>query len=426
MTNKLTPLLAAMLACGALCGPAAAQALPELKFSGFGTVAAVHSSEKNADFVGSIFQPNGAGHTSTWSFGPDSKLGGQVSARFNDKFSAVVQVVSQHQHDNSWTPQVEWANVKYQATRELSLRLGRIAAPSYLLSESRFVGYANPWVRPPVEAYGVLSITSNDGIDATYRNQIGAANNTVQAYYGSSTAKLTGDSKVKSNPSWGINDSVELGSLTLRAGYNRFKLDISIPTLTGLYGGLTQFAAAANAVPVAAFKAAGAQALALNQKYKPNGMDLAAVALGASYDPGNWFVMSEFVDLKGDGFLSDSRSWYASAGYRFGSLTPYVTYASTKARISNEPGIDTTGAAPLAAGAAALTAGINATLEAFTPTQHTSSLGVRWDVMPNVALKAQYDHQTTGQNSKGRLKTFPGLNPGRDANIVTVAVDFVF
>lgn len=404
---------------------AVAQSGPTFKFSGYGTIGAAHSSEDKADFVGSIFVPNGAGHTRSWSFNPDTRFGAQVAAQFNDKLSGVVQVLSQQQYDNSYTPQVEWANVKYQFTPSFSARLGRIAAPSYLLSESRFVGYASPWLRAPQEVYSVLSITSNDGVDATYRSQIGGANNTVQAFYGKSTAKLpTG--KVKSTASWGINDSVEIGSLTLRAGYNSYTIDIQIGLVDQLLGGLKQFAAGAAAVPVPAFQAAGAQALALADKYRASDMALKAIALGASYDPGDWFVMSEFVDFKGVGLLSDSRSWYLSGGYRFGSWTPYATYASTKAKIKPEGAINTTGATPLAAGAAALVGGLNTSLYNFTPTQNTFSVGLRWDAMTNVAVKAQYDRIKPGEQSHGRLKTFTGLEASRNVDVVSLAVDFVF
>jgi len=46
--------------------------------------------------------------------------------------------------------------------------------------------------------------------------------------------------------------------------------------------------------------------------------------------------------------------------------------------------------------------------------------------MKNVALKTQYDRVKTGENSSGRLHSFPGYVPGSNVDIVTVAVDFVF
>ena len=373
----------------------------DFKFSGFGTLSAVHSNSDTSDFVGSIFQPNGAGMTDATSFAPDTKLGGQINAVFNPQWSAVLQIVSQHQYDNSWNPMVEWANVKYQATDKLSLRLGRIATPSYLLSESRFVGYSNPWVRPPLETYSVLSITSNDGIDGTYRSQIGNANNTLSAYYGTSTSKIPGGGEFQAHPGWGISDSVDIGSLTLRAGYTSVKLDTDIPSFAPLISGI---------------KAASALVPSLS-KYKANNWDLSALALGASYDPGDWFVMSELVEFKGDSFLSDSTTWYISGGYRFGTFTPYVTYGATKAKVKPESGLGPLGA------------GINQVLYSTTPTQDTTSVGIRWDFMKNMALKAQYDMIDTGKNSNGRLRV-PQVGskfiPGSNVDVVTVALDFVF
>lgn len=396
MNTRYTTLIVALVGCGALSPAVQAQATPELKFSGFGTLAAVHSSDANSDFIGTLFQPNGAGHTSSTSLAPDSKLGGQLSAVFSDKLSAVVQVVTQHQYDNSYSPQLEWANVKYQVLPELSVRAGRIAAPSYLLSESRFVGYSYAWARPPVEPYGVLSITSSDGVDGTWRTQIGGTRHAVQAYYGNSSVKFGGGG-AKSKPSWGINDSVEIGSLTLRAGYNSLKIDLDVPSVQPLLDAAKQFGFADIA-----------------EKYRLTGLPTSALALGANYDPGDWFVMGEFVDYKGSGFLSDARAWYASAGYRFGSLTPYLVYSSTKAAIEAE-----TGAGPL-------NAMFTGTLYAFNATQHTASVGVRWDFMKNVAVKAQYDRVTTGSQSNGRLHAYPGFVQGSSVNLVTLGVDFVF
>jgi hypothetical protein len=426
MRTRYTVLAAACLGCCGLTVPAAAQSLADTKFSGFGTIGAVHSSEKNADYVTTVFQPSGAGHTRSTSFDPDSKLGVQVNAPFSERFSAVVQVISQHQYDHSYRPLVEWANVKYQINSDVSVRLGRIAVPAYLLSETRYVGYSYPWVRPPIEVYNVQPISRNDGIDATWRSQFGQAHNTLQAYWGKSKARLSsGDAQT--DPAWGVNDTVEIGSWTLRASYSSSKVDLNLASIDPLFAGLQQFAAGANAVPVPAFQAAGAQALALADKYKLQDMVIKAYSVGGSYDPGNWFLMGEFYGLRGAGFLADSHSWYVSAGYRFGRLTPYVIYSTTKAKVEHESGISATGSAPLDAGGAALTAGLNTTLDQFNATQHSTSVGVRWDFMKNLALKGQYDRVQPEVNSNGRfINTQPGYQQGRSADVYSVALDFVF
>ena len=89
-------------------------------FNSFGTLGVVHSSERNADFVGGFSQPNGAGHSNRWSTDVDSRIGGQVSANFTQQLSAVVQLVSEQQYDNTYLPALEWANIRYKITPDFS------------------------------------------------------------------------------------------------------------------------------------------------------------------------------------------------------------------------------------------------------------------------------------------------------------------
>jgi hypothetical protein len=67
--------------------------------------------------------------TRRWSTDVDSRLGAQLDATLARHWSAVLQVVGEQGLDNSYRPRVEWANIKYQATPELALRVGRIALP---------------------------------------------------------------------------------------------------------------------------------------------------------------------------------------------------------------------------------------------------------------------------------------------------------
>src|SRR5579859_7329349 len=120
-----------------------------LSFSGFGTLGLVHSSDDNADFTANLLQPNGAGYTHSWSPDVDSRLGAQVIAHFTPQLSAMLQVISEQNYDNTYKPHVEWANIAFQPTPEFSVRVGRIVLPTFLLSDTRKVGFANPWVRPP-------------------------------------------------------------------------------------------------------------------------------------------------------------------------------------------------------------------------------------------------------------------------------------
>ena len=421
MSRKLTLLALAGMAAHS----SGASAADIFSFNAYGTIGVVHSSEDQADFVGTVFQPNGAGYTRSWDFGPDSKLAGQVQAKFDDKFSAILQVVSQHQYDSTYTPQVEWANIKYAITSDLDIRAGRIVLPVFLYSESRNVGYSNPWLRAPLEIYTLNSITSNDGGDVTYRFKLGRTSNTAQAFYGRSKAKLPGGAKITAKPNWGFNDTLTVNDLTLRVGYVSQTTDLETNSLDPIFSGLT---ALGNSLNTFGFQPAGAQALALVQKYSLDGISIKDYTAGISYDPGKWFVIAEGALTKGEGFLSDSKSWYVTGGYRVEKFTPYLTYASTKPDIDTESGISTTGLpGGLAAGATQLNAGINSTLTAFAASQTTASLGVRWDFIASAALKVQYDRIDLGANSGGRFTNQqPGFQTGGSADLISVAVDFVF
>lgn len=50
---------------------------------------------------------------------------------------------------------------------DFEVRLCRIESPTFLVSDVRKRGYANLWVRPPIEVYGVQPLTNSDGVDCS-------------------------------------------------------------------------------------------------------------------------------------------------------------------------------------------------------------------------------------------------------------------
>lgn len=384
---------------------------PMFSFSGFGTLGVVHSSEDQADFTSSVFKPNGAGHSRSWSADVDSLIGGQVSASLTPQLSAVLQVISEQRYDNTYTPEVEWANIKYAFTPDFSVRAGRIVMPSFLVSDSRKVGYANPWVRPPLEVYNLVPITKNDGVDASYRLRFGEVTNTVQATYGSIEPTSPDGSSVEGRNQWGIFNTTEYGPLTIHMTY--YQSNLTIEGLQPFFETFRQF---------------GPEGTAIADKYDCDGKVIAVGSLGASYDPGNWFLMGEWARRNSHCFVGANTAWYVSSGYRFGKFTPYVTYAQVKADSNtSDPGLTVSSLPPFLAGAATgLNAGLNAILAA-TPVQRTISVGGRWDFRKNVDLKLQVDHTRIGAGSPGTLiNTQPGFEPGGQVNVLSAVLDFVF
>lgn len=392
---------------------------------GFGTFGVVRSSEKNADFVSGFFEPNGVGYTRGLGFGPDTKLGLQVDARISDKFSAVLQVVSKHQYDNSYEPKIEWANLKYQLTPDFDVRVGRTVTMPFMVSDSRLVGYGNVWVRPPQEVYGLIPITNKDGIDATYRMRFGEVGNSVHASYGETSPNLPNSGAVKAKGYATISNTLEYGAATFRASYSSGRVDLHTTGLDSFINGLTQFGNTATAF---GFATSGAQALALANKYRIDNARISFLSLGAGYDRDQWLLMTEWAKFNGHSLLADSTAWYATAGYRIREFTPYLTVARLRADYQLEAGISTAGLpGPLATSAATLNAGLNAGIISSAFAQRSIALGVRWDFRKNAALKVQYDHIWLDPGSGGRLGNLqPAFQPGGKVNVFGVAVDFVF
>ena len=393
---------------------------------GFGTLGEVHSDSRQADFVGSPFQPNGAGYTRSWAPGVDSKVGLQADARLSGKLSATLQVVSQHLYDDKWTPKIEWANLKYQFTPDLSMRVGRTVADFFMLSDTRLVGYTYPWIRPPVELYGEVSITNLDGVGATYRLHLDAVTNSASVTYAKAKHDFPGKAQAKSAQNFFVtSDTLEAGPITIRIGYESFVVEFDSPTIDTLFGGITQFGEAAAGF---GFPVTGAQAFALRDRYKPDRVRFSMTTVGALYDSGHWLLMAEWAKLKASAAVSDSTAWYITGGYRFGKFTPYATLSSLRADTKHEPGIPTAGLPPpLAAGATSVNAALTQAIVALAPSQKNVSVGGRWDFMKNTDLKIQYNRLKLGTDSSGRLDTVqPGFQLGGAVNVFSVAIDFVF
>lgn len=382
-------------------------------FSGFGTLGLVHSSEKNADFTSSAFKPDGAGFSHNWSADVDSLIAVQLSANFNSRLSAVVQIVSEQNHDKSYTPHVEWANVQYRFSPDFSVRVGQIVLATFMISDYRKVGFANTWVRPPIEVYGLLPVTKNTGVDASYLFRIGEVRHTLQVSYGGTQNNLPpslGGGKSYFRRVFTVSDSAEYGALVLRASYQQG--DLTIQPFNHFFDVFRQF---------------GAQGNALADRYDQNARRLRLLGLGASYDPGNWFVTIEGGVIDLNSVLGKRSGWYAGGGYRFGKFTPYAIYARAKADNLSDPGLDASALPPFLAGAAAgLNGALNAILSA-KPVQSTTSIGGRWDLMKNTAFKLQFDHTSNGAGSVGSLtNTQPGFQLGGKVNLFSATVDFVF
>lgn len=384
---------------------------PDLGFSGFGSLGLVHASIRSADFTSSILKESGAGRSQRWSPHVDSRLGAQLDLALNKHWSAVVQAVSEQRSNGSYQPVIEWANIKYQVTPDLSLRFGRIALPIFLAADYRKIGYAYTWVRPPVEMYNAVPLSNSDGVDASYRWSHGALKHVTQGFFGSTRKPLWDNATLKAHGIAGLSHTTSYRDASVRVSV--LKADLSIDLARELFDNYRQF---------------GAPGVSLAERYDVDHSRVYGMSAGLNYDPGNWFLIGELGRTRTSSYLGDTYTAYASTGYRLGDLTPYLSYAviDPDGPIA-DPGISPRGLPPQPAYVATVLNGHLNHLLSTIAVQSTFTAGARWDFRPGLAVKVQYDRVRPTAGSRGSLISVgDDFVSGRTVHVASAVVDFVF
>lgn len=395
--------------------------------SGFGTLGGVYNSNEKYGFVRDVGQETSPGRQYSWR--SDTRLGVQVAHTFNPQWQAVGQVVVRDQAEQTLNNSISRAFVSWRPTTNLHLRLGRLADATFLMSDYMDVGYAYPWVRPPVESYGIMAPRFYDGADVTY-----SISDTAGIWR---LKGLAGKIKVALPTQQGYNYVLEAddlrglalireqGPLKVRIGYSTLHLKNS-PAGAGQIA-LAMNQLIANPLVNAFYPAIAAEARSLlDDMNSLEGARIDYASAGFSYDDGQWVAQAEINDLSTQSKLSPrGQQGYASLGYRLGDFLPYVMVGGSRSQALATAGTSWGAALGAAAGSlqnAALTA-----LNSQRIAQSTLSLGVRWDFDSRAALKLQWDHVRV-RNSGWRLWTAPMGADGAagHADLLSASIDFVF
>ncbi len=374
---------------------------PSWSLSGFGTLAATKTTTDQAVFS-NIGVPNGAKESPTLK--ADSKLGVQGTGKLNDMFSGTVQVLSQDNGHGNFKPGIEWAFLKAQALPSLAFRVGRIGAPLFAISDFRSVNYANLWLRPPQDVYSQVPISHIDGGDAVWQTSIGSTTLTAQGFFGTGRAIVSG-LDVHAKKMGGLNLTAEFDNgITLRAGTSQAEIYVLNNPLAGLLAAIdhTPYASVAasmtNAGKIAHFS-----------------------GVGVSYDRNDWVGNAEYTVKTTDGYLGNTTGWEVTLGHRWGAWTPFAMLSKC---IVDDTNVNNTIPKSVRA-LAPLSFAVDSVVAGQDTAERTASLGLRWDVMKNVALKAQADH-ISPDNSHGMFNSAQaGFKPSA-VNVYALSADFVF
>lgn len=369
---------------------------------------------------------------SQWRFKGDTVLGLQLNLSLAERLSLTVQGVSRGFHwddTESFEPELDWLFLGYQLNDHWRARLGRMRTPLYLYSETLDVGYSYVWVRPPIDVYAppIVPFTSFDGVDLSYVSHWSDISIDLQLLAGVSKRDTTTHLDITVEPMLGGVIALHTDDLTLRYSMMQFDTHIEMSAFNDI---------------AAAFDAASTlfdpRFAEVPRQFRTSRNLYHYHSAGLSWRPGNFTGTAEAFTLKNtdDGYTNDARGWYLSLQYRIDRLTPYVVYGWSRNQLgkrSLEALQKTYQGWPAGQSQPAIQSQVDQLdlfrdfaiqkLQKMNFEPYTWTLGVRYDIHPKVALKAEWKYYDleTGGHITVNTTDHPGYT-----SLTTFVLDVVF
>ncbi len=403
---------------------ASAEEASPVTLSGFGTLGLARSSSDDVEFIRDLSQPKGISN-GEWSGLIDTILGVQANWKIQPELEVVGQLVSRYRYSDNRDPRLDWAFIKWVPDNRLSLRLGRIGSDIMMRADSRMVGYSYLTVRPNVDFFGPLIFSSIDGVDGSLTLEVGKGLVRSKMFAGTIQEKVSG-----SFGTWDTTGSYIYGGLIdyfvdqwqfrISIGSTRYSSDIDTLQTRQLTDGLYA-AADVTGITDARDAADGLSMKGANSYY---------YSLGVSYDKGPLQVHAAVnkIMTETDAY-QNSQAAYLLAGYRIREVTPYLgisRWASTSRNLTT--GLPDTLVTPYgSADFSELNQGYQLFLDATGANQTTYTLGARWDIFSEIALKLQWDSIHGSEDSKTPYAgAQAGIGWAGRTDVISTTLDFTF
>jgi hypothetical protein len=361
----------------------------------------------------------------------DSRLGLQAAWRLDPQLEFVGQVVLKPRaHEAADDESLEEAFAAWRPAPEWEIRLGRTSPDLFLLADVRNVGFAYPWMRPSVDFYGWMPASTLDGLDVSRQWQLGDGRLRAKVFGGRTSVTLganqpdTGDDHGNIHPLLGSTLAWDAGGLTIKATFAEARTRSRDFAAVGqAYTGLDRLAHLP--VPVVA-----TQATQIRDSFSPNTFITRYAAIGVSWDVTPWQLQAELSRITGNFESSEAWYGYASVARRFDDVTLFTMVGRARASRAPLPQPQWTSAltpvvGPVLAGQAQyLGADIAGQYNAGRENQGTVTVGTRWDINAQIALKAQLDMVHIAAYGGGLW----GFNTpaAHHASVISAGLDFVF
>ncbi len=385
---------------GSVNQPGQAQSLSQEDFqvSGFIRGVAGYLTDDNARYLG---------YENEISASSQSLIGLQAEITLTPQWQFVAQYVGYT--DDFMDSDLKWAYFNYRADDNWRLRLGKLRTPFFYYSDVSDVGFAYPYVLLPQVVYGVTRFDQMLGADVIMDVDLGQWRTQFEVYGGTYdgsyyTAETRFD--VDSDYLWGVNATTGRGNFSARLTYYQTQLTFE-------QEGIGEFR---QIIRDLGFNRS-ADALV------PQGQ-FAIWQAGARWDTLDYFAHLELVKMRPEmPLIGNVNGHYLTLGLNKAAWTFYFTAGQSEYDKADVPQEIPLGLTPQLD---QLNFAYNAVFDAIDNSDiNTLSIGARWDVRHDVALKAQAI-RLIGQQPGGA--TFNGVTPAFDnrASLILVSVDWVF
>ena len=375
-----------------------------VRFSGFARLVGGYLDAGEAHYQG---------YNDAISFGQHSLLALQTDVELTKTLSFTTQLLA---HASAARKSgVEWAYLSWQPSRSWNFKAGRMRTPFYLHSATIDVGFSYPWIIPPQPVYTPYVLPNFTGLSAAYRFNIRDWGVETKAYWGNFAGYMFVEDEtpayVKTKNLRGLVLEAQRGNLRLRASWHRGVGEVSTARLVRFTDRLRQFGFSRSLA-------------SLNTK-----TSVTYIKAGVSYEALDYYLKAEWTRLrKGDAYAVPAYDgYYLSGGYTFYPfnlpITAHATYARHHSERQDRRPVD-----EIPRGTR-LRAAYNAILNSRLigdDSMQSLGVGLRWDVSPAVALKAEWLHIDGERDKRSFFTVDPATDFDRGANLFLLALEWIF
>lgn len=310
-----------------------------------------------------------------------NRVGLQIASKINNQMKFTTQLLARGGPFN-YQVHMDWAYVNYQSNENLDIRIGKYKIPQFIVSDYFEVGYAYPWVRPPLDVYSTNPLISISGLDFLYKYKTRDRTTfLLNAYYGDGTQTTFMPARTfdlmqaqgiqspvakgqpisfQTNQTVGVNISAKTDIWSFRIGYFQTKVDSAAFNMKDVWG---------------SFGGVGFT------------MDWHDVVSYAEY-------IARDTAPEMAGAFPDQNAWYVTLGYRINKFLPIVTLSRM---------------------------GEGKDKSDFVIEQHSVALGFRYDFATNADFKFEAQRIKPDDGNHGLFSV-----PVDRAMVYTATFDIIF